>query len=215
MAEQVKDNGLNPVKEENKKSSLKLRVLTGVVYVTILLVMVVLKWCVPQGSVAGGWGSLGFDAVFTAVSVIGAFEFLRAIDRQSSGVNCKISTPQRAVTIAFCAVSVPLYALIDMIPQTNGSGFLAVAVGFTIYTMLLAATSVFDHNRSSVKGTIYCIFCMIYCGVLSAMLSSINHLKTNSMAAVIMLFVCSVCTDTGAFVVGSLLKKYEIGRAHV
>ncbi|MDE7330048.1 MAG: phosphatidate cytidylyltransferase [Clostridia bacterium] len=202
MAENEQNGQIKPVKQE-KKSSLKARVLTAVIYVVVWIAMVALKWCVP-----GGWGSLGFDSVFCAVSVIGSFEFLRAIENKNGGINCKISTPQRAVTIAFCAVSIPLYVFIESVPQTKGSGFLAVAIAFTIYTMFLAATSVFDHNRSSVKGTIYCIFCMLYCGVLSAMLSSVNHIRTNSMAAILSLFFLTVFTDSGAFILGSLLKKY-------
>jgi len=204
LSEQTQNDGLQTVNAETKnKSSLKARVITAVCYVLVWFALTALKWCVP-----GGWGALGFDAAFCAVSVIGSYEFMRAIDRRQSGVNCKISTPQRAVSIAFCAVSVPLYVFIESIPQTRGSGFLAVAVAFTIYTMFLAATSVFDHNRSSVKGTVYSIFCMLYCGVLSAMLSAVNHIKTNSVAAILTLFFVAVFTDSGAFIFGSLLKKY-------
>ena len=204
--EQTLENGQTPEKEKKKLSNFQKRSITAAVYVIVWVAMCALKWCVPQGNVAGGWGSLGFDAVFCAISVIGSFEFLRAID--NSGANCKISTPQRAFTIAFCAVTVPLYVIMEMIPQTNGSGFLAVACAFAVYFMFLAALSVFDHTKSTVKGTIYCAFCMLYCGILSTMLSSINHLQSNSMAAIIFLFVVAALTDTGAFVVGSLLKKY-------
>lgn len=207
MAQQAQNSGLTPVNNEKKHSSLRARTITSAVYVTVWVIMVVMKWCIPHGNVNGGWGALGFDAVFCAVPVIGAFEFLRAIEN-GNGMGLKISTPQRSVTIAFCAVAVPLYVLVEVVPETTGAGFLAVAVAFTIYTMLLAATSVFDHNRSSVKGTISCIFCMLYCGVLAVMLSSINHLRTNSMAAILMLFMGSVLSDTGAFLLGSTLKKY-------
>ncbi len=178
---------------------MKARVISAVVYLVIWVGMCALKWTVPEN-----WGALGFDAVFCAVSVIGGFEFLRAIDGSEGGKNVKISTPQRAFTIAFCAVVIPLYIAVQL---TMGEGFLAVAVAFTIYTMFLAATSVFDHGRSTVKGTINCVFCMLYCGVLSTMLTAINHLPYNSMAAILVLFMCTVLSDTGAFVLGSLLKK--------
>ena len=207
MAEQ-EVRGTAPVENGNKKNkltSLQKRVITAVCYVVIWIAMCALKWCVPQGSVAGGWGSIGFDMVFTAVSVIGAYEFLRAIDRSESGINCKISTPQRAITIAFCAMAVPLFTVVEM---AMDGGLLAMACAFTVYVMFLAATSVFDHRKSSVKGTIYCIFCMLYCGVLSTLLSAINHLDNNSMAAILLVFMVPVLTDTGAFVVGSSLKKF-------
>lgn len=203
-----KTQGAQPTENGNKKkkfTSLQKRVITAVCYVVVWVAMCVLKWCVPQGNVPGGWGSIGFDMVFTAVSVIGAYEFLRAIDRSESGINCKISTPQRAITIAFCAMAVPLFALVEMVMD---GGLLSMACAFTVYVMFLAATSVFDHRKSSVKGTIYCIFCMLYCGVLSTLLSAINHLDNNSMAAILLVFMVPVLTDTGAFVIGSSLKKF-------
>lgn len=190
--------------DKKKLTSLQKRVITAVCYVVIWVILCALKWCVPAGNVAGGWGSIGFDLCFTAVSVIGAYEVLRALNRPESGVNCKISGPQHAVTMAFCAMVVPLYAIVEM---AMGGGLLAIACGFTVYVMFLAATSVFDHKRSSVKGSIYCIFCMLYCGVLSAVLSAINHLAQNSMAAILLVFMCPVLTDSFAFIVGSSLKK--------
>lgn len=202
------NNGQAPAVKKEKKGSFKLRAITAVVYLAVWAAMFALKWCVPAGVVAGGWGSIGFDMVFCAISVIGALEFLHAIDRSESGINCKISFPQRAFTVAFCAVCVPLYAIMEMIPQTNGSGLLAIACAFTVYLMFLAATAVFDHDRSSVKGTIYCVFCMLYCGVLSTMLSAINHLNDNSMAGLLFLFACAVLTDTGAYAIGSALKRF-------
>ncbi|MDE7082875.1 MAG: phosphatidate cytidylyltransferase [Clostridia bacterium] len=208
MAEQEEVRGVMPTENGNKKkklTSLQQRVITAVCYVAVWALMCALKWCVPQGNVSGGWGSIGFDLVFTAVSVIGAYEFLRAIDRSESGINCKISFPQRVITIAFCAMAVPLFTLVEM---AMDGGLLAMACAFTVYVMFLAATSVFDHKRSSVKGTIYCVFCMLYCGVLSSVLSAINHLNANSMAAILIVFMCPILTDTGAFIIGSSLKKF-------
>ena len=84
---------MSEVKTEKKKlTSMQKRTITAVVYVVVWIALCALKWCVP-----GGWGALGFDAVFCAVSVIGSIEFLRAIDRPESGIACKISLPQRAL----------------------------------------------------------------------------------------------------------------------
>lgn len=181
------------------------RTITAIAYLFIWVAMCALKWCVPQGNVHGGWGSIGFDLVFTAVSVLGAYEFLRAINRAESGINCKLSFPQYCITIAFCAMIVPLYAIVEM---AMGGGLLAISCAFTVYVMFLAATSVFDHKSSSVKGTIYCVFCMLYCGVLSSLLSAINHLSQNSMVAILLIFMCPVLTDTGAFLIGSAFKRW-------
>ena len=180
-------------------SSKQKRILTAAVYVTVWVALCALKWLVP-----GNWGAFGFDIVFCAVSVIGSYEFLRAIDHTAAPEQ-KISTPQRAFTIAFCALVIPLYVSVQL---TMNAGFLAVACAFTVYVMFLCATSVFDHRRSTVKGTIYCIFCMLYCGVLSSMMAAINHLTMNSMAAILLLFMSTVLTDTGAFAIGTLFKRW-------
>lgn len=189
-----------------KDGNFKLRTITSVVYVVIWIALCALKWCVPYTVVQGTnvyWGSLGFDAVFTAISVIGCFEFLRAIDNILG--EKKISPMQRAFTLAFCAISVPLYVLTEI---TMHKGYLAVSCAFAIYVMFLAATSVFDHNRSSVKGTIACVFAMLYCGVLSVMMAAINHLARNSMIAIMVLFMSTVFTDAGAYLIGSTFKRW-------
>ena len=192
---------------EKNKGTNRLRVITGTVYVIVWILLCALKWCLPHTMFNERqiyWGSLGFDLVFFGVSLLGCLEFLRAIDK-ANPEGRKISTPQRAFTIAFCSVCVPLYLIVEI---TMHAGFLAVACAFAIYVMFLAATSVFDHSKSTVKGTICCVFCMLYCGVLSVLLSSINHLPENSMVAVLVLFMCTALTDTGAFVIGGTLKRW-------
>ncbi len=179
-------------------SSMQKRCITAAVYLVVWIGLCALKWTVPDN-----WGAIGFDIAFTAVSTIGCYEFLRAVNRPESG-QCTLSSPQYTFTMAFCAIIVPLHTVVQI---TMKSGLLAVACAFTIYVMFLAAASVFDHRKSTVKGTIYCVFCMLYCGVLSSILSSINHLGRNSMVAILMLFMATVLSDTGAFALGSALKK--------
>lgn len=192
------DNSEMKTAEPKKLTSMQKRCITAAVYIVVWIGLCALKWMVPDN-----WGAIGFDLVFTAVAVIGAYEFLRAVDRPESG-QCTLSAPQRVFTIAFCALVVPLHTITQV---TMHVGLLAVACAFAIYVMFLAAASVFDHNKSTVKGTIYCVFCMLYCGVLSSILSSINHLEKNSMVAILVLFACTVLSDTGAFAIGSALKK--------
>ena len=68
--EQNEVQGLKPVKNGNKKrlTPLQQRVITAVCYVVVWVAMCALKWCVPQGNVPGGWGSIGFDLVFIGVN---------------------------------------------------------------------------------------------------------------------------------------------------
>ena len=168
---------------------MKSRVITSVVYVVVLIALLALKWLVPAG-----WGSLGFDAVFCAIAIIGCLELLRA----TGGV----SYLQKVFTVAFCAVAVPLYVAVQL---TTGEGFLAIACCGCIYAFALAALNVFHHGDSTIKGTAICFFAMLYCGVLSCMLSAVNHIEENSTAAILTLFLACMFTDGGAFIIGSLL----------
>ncbi|MDE5943119.1 MAG: phosphatidate cytidylyltransferase [Clostridia bacterium] len=167
------------------------RVITGVVYVLVWIVLCVLKWLVPV------WGGLGFDALFCAISVLGSLELLRAVKG--------VSYSQKILTVAFCAVAVPLYTVTQL---TTGGGFIALAVCFGVYVLALAAFNVFNYGVCTVKGTATCIFTMIYCGVLSCILSAVNHVENNSTAAVILLFLTVMFTDSGAFIFGSLFGKF-------
>lgn len=171
---------------------MKQRIITGAVFLTILIGLLVLKWLVP-----GGWGIFGFDALFTAVSIIGCLELLNALKG--------VSFPQKVIAVAFCAVAVPLYVATQM---TMRSGFLAVGVSGLLFAAALVALNVFDHGESTIRGTMTCFLAMLYSGVLSVMLSSVNHLIQNSTAAIIMLFVSVMLTDTFAYFIGSIFKKW-------
>lgn len=171
---------------------MKKRILTGVVYVIVLFGLLALKWLTP-----GGWGSLGFDALFCAISVISALELLNALKG--------VSYPQKVVTVAFCAMVVPLYVIVQM---TMGNGFLAVGCSGLLYASVLAALNVFHHGESTVHGTMVCLMTMLYCGILSVMLSAVNHLAGNSLAAVMVLFGTAMATDTFAYVIGSIFKRW-------
>lgn len=179
-------------------SGMQKRVITAIVYVAVWAGLISLKWTVPV------WGALGFDLVFWAISVLGCREYLRAVGSGEHGF-CVVSAPQRTFTIAFCSVVVPLYVAVEM---AMGQGRFAVMCAFAVYVVFLAGASVFDHMKSTVKGTIVCVFGMLYCGSLSTVLSSVNHLQQNSVTAILVLFACTSFTDTGAYLLGSLLKKY-------
>ena len=158
----------------------------------MLLGLLAMKWLVP-----GGWGFLGFDALFTAASIIGCIELLNAMKAESF--------PQRVIAVAFCAIAVPLYVVAQM---TMKSGFLAVGICGLLFAVALAALNVFDHGQSTIKGTMTCYLGMLYSGVLCVMLSSVNHLAQNSTAAIILLFTVTMLTDSFAFFIGSFLKKW-------
>ncbi len=171
---------------------MKSRLITGTVYVVVWIALCALKWLTP-----GGWGALGFDAVFCALAVLGCLELLRAVGG--------VSFMQKVITVSFCAVAVPLYVAVQM---AMGQGMLALACCACIYAFALAALNVFNHGVSTVKGTAVCISAILYCGVLSCMLSAVNHIEQNSTAAIIALFMIVMFTDAGAFIIGLLLGRF-------
>ena len=142
---------------------MKQRIITGAAYITLLVGLLALKWLVPNG-----WGSLGFDALFTAVSVLGSLELLNALK--------EVSFPQKVITVAFCAIAVPLYVAAQTAMRL---GFLAVGICGLLFATVLAGINVFDHGQSTIRGTMTCFMTILYCGVLSVMLSSVNHLAEN------------------------------------
>lgn len=171
---------------------MKQRIMTCAAYIALLVGLLVMKWLLPNG-----WGSLGFDALFTAVSILGSLELLNALK--------EVSFPQKVITVAFCAVAVPLYVAAQIAMRL---GFLAVGICGLLFATVLAGLNVFDHGQSTIRGTMTCFMTILYCGVLSVMLSSVNHLVENSTAAIILLFLVVILTDTFAFLVGSLFKKW-------
>lgn len=187
---------LTTVKQDGL-SNFQKRSITSAVYVAVWIGLTALKWLVPT------WGAFGFDLAFWAVALLGSMEYLRAVGGENGF--CEISAPQKTFTVAFCAIIVPLFIVVEM---TMAQGMLAVACAFCVYVIFLAGASVFDHAKSTVKGTIICVFGMLYCGGLSTVMTAVNHLPQNSMVAILTLFMCTVLTDTGAFLIGSALKRW-------
>lgn len=173
------------------------RTITSVVYVIVLIALVALKWLVPNN-----FGSIGFDVLFTAISVIGTFELMRAV-----GCVCK---SQKIVAYTYSALLVPAYSIACFLSGNNvvdityfSAGAAALISGLAVITA--AIMFVFDHNNCTLKSTVYCLFTLLYCGFLPLIMSAVNHLPYNSTFAVLYMFIVVVFTDAGAFIFGKLL----------
>lgn len=171
---------------------MKLRSITSTVYVLAVIALCAAKWLIP-----GDYGSLLFDALFCAVAAIGAFELIRAF-------GC-VSLLQRAVTITFSALAVHMFALFSYL--IGGSGWPGAVIALGVGALAVCVLFVADHSRSDVKSTLCCIFTLAYVGLLTAVLSAVNHLEQNSMLAVMFAFMCVPFTDAGAFLIGMALGK--------
>lgn len=170
---------------------MRTRSITSTVYVLAVIALCAGKWLIP-----GGYGALLFDALFCAVAAIGAFEVIRAF-------GC-VSVLQRAITITFSALAAPLYALFAML---TGDGVMGAVDALGVGALAICVLFVADHSRSDAKSTLCSLFTLAYTGLLTAVLSAVNHMEHNSMLAVMFLFVCVPFTDAGAYLVGMALGK--------
>lgn len=89
----------------------------------------------------------------------------------------------------------------------GGSGWPGAVIALGVGALAVCVLFVADHSRSDVKSTLCCIFTLAYVGLLTAVLSAVNHLEQNSMLAVMFAFMCVPFTDAGAFLIGMALGK--------
>lgn len=181
------------------KENMKARTITAVVYVAVLLILLFFKWFFPV------YGSIGFDLLFWAISIIGAYEFMRA-------VGC-ISKIQWWTVMITCALIIPSFAITKMVAEAVGdphpaelSLMILMSVG-SVGAMVTAAMLVFDFQRSSLQSTALSLLCILYCGALACVGSNINHMYTNSLPAISLLISLTASVDSFALLTGRFLGK--------
>lgn len=199
---------------------MKNRILTGVVYVIVMLGLLVMKLLVPYSAEGLNYGALGIDALFWAISVIGAYEFTRAVGikgKDNGGRELPtggMSNSQRWVAIVTCALIVPAFVIGKVVELEIGKATLfgipaliiMLSVG-SLGAMIVAALSVFDFENSDLKSTAYAELCILYCGLLASVGANINHMMSNSDPAILLLFFVVPAVDTFAFFFGKLFGK--------
>ncbi len=183
------------------KENMKARTFTAVIYVVVLVGLIAMKACVPSG-----YGAIGFDILFWLISLAGAFEFMRAM-------NC-ISRAQWWCTMVTCALIIPTFVATKMIKEAQGDpqawlpSLLVLMSVSSLGAMVTAAMLVFDFDNSNLKSTTASLFCILYSGVLCSVSSNINHMDSNSLAAITLMFCITVAVDTFALVFGKLLGRF-------
>lgn len=200
---------------------MKKRVITGICYVIVMIGLLVMKLLIPVSENGIDYGAIGVDVLFWAISVIGAFEFTRALGEHKKAeeggdvpATGGISKAQRWVVIITCALLIPAFVIGKFVAISVGKTdlpggialVLLLAVG-SVGAMVVASLTVFDHERSDLKSTAYAELCLLYCGALASVGPNINHLMDNSEAAILLLFVLVPFVDTGAFLFGRLFGK--------
>lgn len=191
---------------------MKQRLLTGIGYVIVMLGLLALKIYVPEIEVKNGnlldLGSLGVDLLFWAVSVLGAYEFLRAVK--------EVSRKQWWVTIITCALITPAFVVTKLFFRGFGSfrsseaALIMLLSVASLGMMVVASLMVFDFEKSSLKSTALAELCILYCGILTCVGPNINHLGQDSSfsrTAILLLFFITPGVDAFAFFFGKLLGK--------
>lgn len=215
---------------------MKKRIITGVLYVIVMVGLLVMKLLVPETADGMEYGALGVDLLFWLISVIGAYEFTRAFGehkRDSAYIDGGgteerpplggVSKAQRWVAIVTCALIIPTFVITKLLALSahrtkllNAAAanldagvpalIMLLAVG-SIGAMVIASLTVFDHERSDIRSTAYAEVALLYCGALACVGPNINHMAYNSDVAILFLFVLVPFVDTGAFILGKLLGK--------
>jgi len=170
---------------------MKNRIITAIGYVIVLSTLIVLKWLFPF------YGAFAFDLLFWLISMIGAYEFMRAVG--------EISTAQRMIVMSTCALMVPLYVCFEILYGMGAMAFFCVS---SIGAFVVASLLVFDFERSTLRSTAFAEFCLLYCGALGSIGSYINHMNNGaSLIALIMLILITAGADSFAFIFGKLFGK--------
>ncbi|MDE6557797.1 MAG: phosphatidate cytidylyltransferase [Clostridia bacterium] len=181
-----------------------------------------MKLLIPVTAEGLDFGALGVDVLFWAIAVIGAFELTRAFGERkkttdgngNTVIEGGISKAQRWVAIVTCALLIPAFVVTKMLTIRAGNatdaGGMALIVLLSIGSlgaMIIASLTVFDHEMSDLKSTAFAEFTLLYCGALVCVGPNVNHLKSNSEIAILLLFTIVPFVDTCAFLFGKLFGK--------
>ncbi len=199
---------------------MKQRVLTSIVYILVMLCLLAMKIFIPSTESGLEFGALGIDVLFTLISVIGAYEFTRALGEHKAEGDGGISKIQRWCVLITCGLITPVFVITKMVTiqlaydnvsmptdPVGGPALVAMLAVTSIGAMVTASMTVFDHDRSDLKSTAYAELCILYCGVLVAVVPNINHMMKYSAIAITFLFVITPAVDSFAFFFGKLFGK--------
>ena len=203
--EQTQLAAVEPPKK--KPNELTVRLITGALYVVVLIAFYVLKLFISK---------LFFDALLLAFCIIGTFEMTRAFKD-------KLHISQRVVVMIFSALVVLAYALSDFyyadilhVGLPNGSVVDAVGRNYAPHVTFAAFITgmavifgllVFAHQKVSMESTGCALISFIYPSNFIVVLTVCNHLEKYSELAILFIFTVAPFADSLAYVFGRLFGK--------
>ncbi len=179
---------------------MKIRLISGSVYVALLAAFFCLKIFLP-------YGDFYFDGMLCVFAVMGTFEILRATKE-------KTSAAARGVVYAFSAITVPAVALGEYF---KGCGFTVLGIALLVLSIVLLSLLVIRHEETSLEGLGLSFLSAAYPTLLIALMVITNHATApaelvkfgfDSRLLILFVFVISPCADSGAYLFGKYLRKY-------
>lgn len=176
------------------------RLLTGIVYVAILIAFYALRVYLHE--------PLIFDLLILTFSVLGTREVCRALGDRTDAI-------QRAVVQIFSAGMIACYCVSDSVFRylaaegrevTNYSTNLAF-IFFMTGAAILMSLLVFRHEKTSLQSTGYAFLSYLYPSVFLLVVAGVNHMPVYSQIGILFVFAICPFSDCFAYLFGKLLGK--------
>ena len=176
---------------------MKIRLISGSVYVALLIGFYLLKVLVHD---------VCFDVLLYAFALIGSFEMLRAMKD-------KITKTEKWIVLGFAVVCIPVCSIFEFYFQT---GLQMTAVLSFALTVALLTLLVFKHEETTMENLSVALLSAIYPSVLLCVLVLVNHAPVlpaltsvafGSDLLILFVLVLSPISDSLAYVFGMLLRK--------
>ncbi len=174
---------------------MKLRAITGVLYMATLLAFYLLKIFIHD---------LCFDALIYVFALIGTYEITRAFKD-------KLTKSEKAIIFVFTLLCIPATAVGDLYRR----GLHVAAVCFAIFALALLTLLVFRYEETTPENLGLSFLSAVYPTAMLVMLILANHivetemmekLAFNSNLAILLIFVVSPISDTFAYLFGRFFK---------
>lgn len=170
---------------------MKTRLISGTVYVLILIAFYLLKIFVHD---------LFFDGLIYAFALLGVFELNRAFKD-------KTTKAERVLSTAFTLAILPACVFTEYF---FGYGLFTACVGFFVYALILISLLVFSYEKTGIESVGVALFSGVYPSLLLCVMSLVNHADIESLQAfgfnsnlfILLIFVISPIADSFAYLFG-------------
>jgi phosphatidate cytidylyltransferase len=166
---------------------MKTRVISGAVYVAIVVGMFCLRQFVDARL---------FQLLTYFYSIVGTFEVARAV--KDYAVNKVV-----LVAIIYSVLFAPLYALFTYLNILDLSAYLILLTYFIGFALILCLMA--NAQRKTLKEYGVSLIPLVYPMVFILCMLAINDLSNNSFVAMLLLYVIAPIADTMAYFVGSMI----------